>query len=1070
MIYLAAWCAGLGGLLIEMVLVRRHGLLLGNTAAAAAVVLALFLLGLGVGGLLVGRLGSGRLGPRGWAAGLYAAVGLAAVACDAWLSRAGAVSWPVGVTMAAIAPGLLAVGMGMAFPLLFLLQPAGPWRSGGLVGANLAGSVAAAWLGGNIWIPELGQTLTVVVGAGAYGLAAVVLAAGRGAAPRAAVSRRRLPWFAGAAPAFAAGVMVLGLEILLLRRLPFWLEGLQPTLSGVITACLLGLTAGSAFGTGVLRRWCGPRAAYVALAFAAVAISAGVHELAPPAVAGQPIRSDLGLHLRILGASLAGSFLPFFALGAVVPLILARLRHRDSRAILAGRLFFWQGVGALVGALLVGEILPRLCPRSYFAAAPAALVATSLLFCWRSGGWPVRTALGYAVVACLGLSGSGSVLWPAPPVAGSRYDRPSSYRYVDHRSDSGVTASVVYDRRQLSMALYTDGFRAAETGPGTAYMRALGHLPMLLRSDLRRLAVVALGTGTTANAVAIWPEATEIHVVEISPAVFSLVPYFSGDGPVGAGLEPARFATDPRTRSHLTDGRRFLALQPPGSLDLVTLEPLLPYAPGTGPLYSAEFYELAGRTLSDRGLLVQWVPTHAMPVSTFDTLLATFAHSFRHCSVWLVDQSTLLVGSREPHLPEPAELRGRLQALPNELAAALHETGLARVVDVEAAFIGDDVLAVCGDAPILRDDRPFVERVGYWSGRRKLEFLPQNLGRLQAIAKASPPGPWSDAAARELRLRRLDGLRALAQARLLPGGAALGDAVRSLAAVRTSWPESVLLHREETLALRSLLERRVYQLHGRRVLELARRHLQRDPRSALLWASMALPEPSATPPVDEAERRLAVATAMALDPLLLEGAPPFLAVLAELAPPDGVSPLEDLATLPTADGLAAAATTPGAAGLALQGAFPTRVARALLERLRQRELVAVERDALRRTLDPLSLDLAAVAVTARGGRLGDELYPLWRSDLPMPDTLRSALRGDVAERIELGRVLRGHRGARAAAVLAELLLDPDLVVRTEAGVTLFGTWGERVPYDPQWDESRRRTAAEKLRSLHNPGS
>ena len=37
MVHLAALLAGFGGLLVEMVLLRRHGLLLGNTAAAATV-------------------------------------------------------------------------------------------------------------------------------------------------------------------------------------------------------------------------------------------------------------------------------------------------------------------------------------------------------------------------------------------------------------------------------------------------------------------------------------------------------------------------------------------------------------------------------------------------------------------------------------------------------------------------------------------------------------------------------------------------------------------------------------------------------------------------------------------------------------------------------------------------------------------------------------------------------------------------------------------------------------------------------------------------------------------------
>ena len=607
----AALLAGLGGLLLEMVLLRRHGLLLGNTAEAAALVLALFLAGLGVGGLLVARL---RGHPGRTAAALYGSVALSAPLLDALLRQLEAVPWLTGLALAVLAPGLLAVAMGAGFPLLFALQPATPWRCGGLVGANLAGSVVAAWVGGNVWIPELGLTTTLWIGAGAYAAAAGLLVWRRhGAEPLR--PGRPLPFTLGARPALAAGALGIGYEILLLRRLPFWLEGLQPTLSGVLAACLFGFTAGSLLGTGWLQRVLGRRAAFNALAAAAVAICAGIHELwVPPLsrlVIGSPELSapllrdgDVGLHLRILLASLAAAALPCFLLGAVVPLLLARLRHRDSRPALAGRLFFWNGVGGLLGSLWVGKLVPALAPEAYFVAAPTSLALGCLLLCLRRGGWPVAAAAGYAVAAALGVSFTGSVLAPSSPIAGSRYDRPLSYRYVAHRSDSALTASVVYDRRRHSMLLFTDGFRAAETGPGTAYMKALGHLPMLLRDDLERVAVIALGTGTTADAVVTWPAPREIHVVEISPAVLSLVDHFAGDGPGESGRTTPRFVADRRTEMHLADGRRFLARRPAGSLDLITIEPLLPYAPGTGPLYTAEGLRAARRgtpALAPRG-------------------------------------------------------------------------------------------------------------------------------------------------------------------------------------------------------------------------------------------------------------------------------------------------------------------------------------------------------------------------------------------------------------------------------------------------------------------------------------
>ena len=115
-----------------------------------------------------------------------------------------------------------------------------------------------------------------------------------------------------------------------------------------------------------------------------------------------------------------------------------------------------------------------------------------------------------------------------------------------------------------------------------------------------------------------------------------------------------------------------------------------------------------------------------MPRAFFATLLATFAEAFPHTSVWLVDQSTLLIGSREPHLPDPARVAARLATLAPGVRRSLHTAGIAGVDDLLAAWVGVDVLAEFGEAERLCDDRPVLERIGYWSGERRLGFYPHS--------------------------------------------------------------------------------------------------------------------------------------------------------------------------------------------------------------------------------------------------------------------------------------------------------------------------------------------------------
>ncbi|MEE9127045.1 MAG: hypothetical protein V3U11_07880, partial [Planctomycetota bacterium] len=65
-------------------------------------------------------------------------------------------------------------------------------------------------------------------------------------------------------------------------------------------------------------------------------------------------------------------------------------------------------------------------------------------------------------------------------------------------------------------------------------------------------------------------------------------------------------------------------------------------------------------------------------------------------------------------------------------------------------------------------------------------------------------------------------------------------------------------------------------------------------------------------------------------------------------------------------------------------------------------------------------------------------------------------------------VALGQRSSEPArTALSDLLLDPDLGVRTAASVSLFQGFGHRIAYDPEWPQSLRREAAESLRRLHN---
>jgi spermidine synthase len=1098
---LVVFATGVGGLAIETVAVRRHALVLGGTASASAYVLGVFLAGLGLGSFLAARWGRAEpvRRPLVVAGAAYALVALTALVGDRLVVSASDGLGATAFAPALLHPGATALAMGFAFP--FVLAGTGRAVAAALLATNLLGSVVSAWAAGNVWIPGIGLGRTNALATSAYAAAAVLLVAfGRTvvAAPSASgrdVVAENGPGEGGVdglpmgTLAFLAGFATLGYEIVLLHRLPYFLEGFQPTLSAVLAASLATLAAGGYVAAWLARSRSVSRGAVLGGAGLVAALFVSAPFLDP--VAGRfafvAVSSDFGFHARALTTAAAVAAPVLVPLGVVLPTLVAR-EHGRPGSDRTGILLAFHGLGNLAGAIAVGWLLPRFGVPVSATLTKALLAAVCVTIAWRAT-WG-RLASGRLVPATLVVAPFAlSLVFPAAgPFVGTRNDRANLDILAD-ATDAHGTATVAYDRQNHAMVLFTDEFRAAETGPGTGYMRVLGHLPKLILQDAvagggsgARIAVIALGTGTTANALAAWPDHEVLHVVEISRAVLELAPWFSGDGPLAIRRDDPRPAwqRDPRTRVHCTDGRRWLAAagDEEEALDLVTMEPLLPYDPGTAALYSREFYRLVHDRLRPGGLCVQWIPTHAMPADTFRTLLRTFAAEFDPVSVWLVDQATLLVGIRgggdtAPDMPTVDRLAELLASAPQEARQTMHEAGLCDAADFRAALVVerlDPAADALREAPVLSDDRPFLERIGYWSGAERLGgFLADNLAVLDALVgdEAGDDAP--------LRRSRLAGRRELALAPLTPGPAAPRAAVARLRAARALAPSSTLLHQEETRARRLEVEAALVVSERAAAARLAGAWLRRDPASARVWLAAGFGG-------GEPEQQAAVRAAVAVDPTLWSRGAVRVAADVEVTRPQGelVSPLAAIDVLGGDERLAGrAAGEDGVAwSAALRAAWPVRSARALIERRRRGDVLSGgAAEALRSVLDPASfrefagLVLEPVATDAADAhRRLQELGVQWRSDLPMPDGLVAWVRSPVPEvRAEAAAVLAERRASGPCRLLAGLLRDDVLEVRQAAGIALFRTWGDRFRYDPEGTAIERDAVASALEQLHDPG-
>jgi spermidine synthase len=526
---LAAAACGASGLGLEVLIVSLCGLTLGY-GTSAAVGLTVFLIGWSLGALLSGRTARGSKRVL-WAAGVTLA--LAAGSMPVLLIRLGAeapaawVTWSV--SLAAL--WLVAVPQGV-----FLPQLASRWRSsergdvGLLLGSNLLGAASGAWFLG-AWLPAAEGRILASLAAGGLALLAALLGTSVEVVPSGAQARPAAPTTdapassvlslrrAGVYLALATGWLGT-LEWLGLRLGVLWLGGMQPALTGVLIASMLALALGAWVGPKVVGR--GARGRGMLVLGGLLGTSWWV--VAPWALERTSSWPLVARALVLIGPTL----LPF---GAVVPVL-----HRDlfgESGERLGRLFAWEALGALVGLpVSFGLLLPALGLNGTLAAW--ALLAGALFLALGLETRALRVGL-----LLLGMTlavGLGRFLRPLA-LSSPALSNPA-LEVLDFTEDRHFAVAVVEDGVLGERTVMTDGFRAAGTGRDYSYMKALGHLPLLLHPDPARVAVLAFGTGTTAGSVALHPEVRELDVLEISAAVASRAHWFE-EVNHGSGMDAA---------------------------------------------------------------------------------------------------------------------------------------------------------------------------------------------------------------------------------------------------------------------------------------------------------------------------------------------------------------------------------------------------------------------------------------------------------------------------------------------------------------------------------------------------
>ena len=675
--------SGFAALLYQAAWLKKLGVVFGTSHIAVATVLAAYMAGLALGAALAARFVPAVRRPVLVYGVLEGVIGITALLVPVLLGVAqllfitlfGSQPEPVsdtgaGQTLYYLAGTFLILAlptaaMGATLPLLAKYAVSadsqiGP-RVGFLYGINTLGAVFGALASGFMLLPYLGLFGTLAVGAGvnlvvffiAVYLARLVAPPSAPAEPSAASAEPGTDFKSvpirqeGAAPQvryhwimpvmLVSGMVSFTLEVLWTRLLSHLFGGTIYAFS-IMLACFL---TGIALGGLVAGRLAQERGRAKVLFVAAQVLTAAFSWLSYTVICTWLPE----------GSTLAGNALYAFLviapatlfIGATFPLaVRIGAQTAEQAAGVAGRIYTWNTVGAISGALLTGFfILPALGfgqtlqLAMLVSIALAAGVAATLQ---PQRNWAVPGAAVMAVLTLFAL----------------RFERPDELIYAQIPDDKvqgeeyyygvGRSATILMGDLDGFFHLSSNGLSESAiarrgTAPVNNSQKWLSGLTTLARPDARSMLVVGFGGGVALEGVA--PHVTDLDVVELEPRVISANRAVSDE----RGHDPL---SDPRLNLVINDARNAVMLSGK-RYDIIVSQPSHPWTGGASHLYTREFLALAKSRLNDGGVFLQWINSRFVDEALLKVLAATVAEQFSHVELYQPEREVLFfLGSDRP--------------------------------------------------------------------------------------------------------------------------------------------------------------------------------------------------------------------------------------------------------------------------------------------------------------------------------------------------------------------------------------------------------------------------------------
>ena len=634
----AFFLSGFSALIYQVAWQRRMIDMLGSNAESVAVIIAIFMAGLGIGSLMADVLMNrvSRFGLRVFCIfevciGLF---GLISIPLLDYLSKTLA-NVPQGpeligfVSLILLPPTIL---MGATLPVLAeILKPKIPQFNetvGRLYSVNALGSASASLITALVLFGVFGLKAVTAFAAVCNCVTAWMVWTGSkgwrieidGVKPtqKEAVqpSEKTYKTFSIAKVSMLAlltGLVTLSQEVLLLKQAA-WISGGRPEAFGIgVGLFLLGLAAGS------WKQIHTPRQDICINAANQWAISAAAFSLLPFLAPYFVFLFLKGISIYLL-IGICGYF------GArTLPMITGLIASIDQPKL--GRVVAANIVGSVAGALLIGNAMVDFVGLAHSIQLVAALsLVISLLFLWASlstsvassekSWWQSQTKFRLLPTICLAVFG----LAASPLLADRWLERmlyedfnPTEFSFVAESRSGIVAAHFEGGRHVVYGGGVYDGAVNTQLSTDTNGIRRLYRL-LGMHDAPTNVLEIGLSSGSWAKVLTMDERIKHIVSVEINPAYQRLVAAFPQVNSV---------LSDPKLELRIDDGRRWLMANPTTKYDLIVSNTSFYWRAGATAVTSREFMTLASRALKPKGILLM-NSTGSPNIVT--TALAVFPH------------------------------------------------------------------------------------------------------------------------------------------------------------------------------------------------------------------------------------------------------------------------------------------------------------------------------------------------------------------------------------------------------------------------------------------------------------